>query len=274
MVTRKKHNASVTSMADALINKKLATSCLDAKDRKHMLVAPADPAELEAAGQTVGLAMEIPYFDIDGQPNGFKRWRYLESTKDGFAAQTDAKDKRYVQPPNTLPQAYFPPHWDWRLAAEDATIDLFITEGELKAACCCKFDRPTVGLGGVWSFQSKKASKQLIDELRQFAWTDRRVTIVFDSDAATNTGVSKASNALAAELLLLGARVLVVYVPAAEDGTKQGIDDYCLAEGAEALRKLVDRGVQYEASQVLHRMNEEVAFIRDPGIIHVHATGQ
>jgi hypothetical protein len=265
--------SNVVSMANELIDRKLKTSCV-AEYRKGLQIVEADPADLEAWGQPVKMAMAIPYFTLDGVPTGFKRIRYLESTLDGFASQTDAKERRYVQPPDTLPQAYFSPQWDWRDLAGDPEQDVWVTEGELKAACCTAMDRPTIGLGGVWSFKSSKASRTIIEELTQFKWGGRRVTIVFDSDAATNPGVAKACNALAEELLHRGARVMVAHVPPTKDGDKQGIDDFALAEGRQATQALLDLGDQFDASQVLHAMNGEVAYVLDPGLIHVYATHQ
>ncbi len=273
---RRKASADVSSLADAAIDRKLKSSCLGPEQRRLMLVGPADPDELASWGQPQKMAMEIPYFGLDGQPTGFKRVRYLEDVREGFAKVADAKELRYVQPPESLPQAYFPPLLDapWSEIAGDKDVSVVITEGELKAACACAAGYPTVGLGGVWNFRAAKAGIPFIADLKAFRWAGRKVVVVYDSDSADNPNVASACNALARELLERGAKVFVADVPPAADGEKQGLDDLVLAKGEKALARVVGEAHQFEASQVLHELNAEVAYIRDPGIIHVNKTGQ
>lgn len=246
---------------------KLRTSCLDAEDAKALRVRPADAKELAALGLPQKTAFEIPYFGLQGQPTKFKRWRYLEDTREGFAAMTDQKPVRYVQAKDSLQEAYLPPLVDWQAVSQDPDAPVAITEGELKAACATKYATPTIGLGGVWSFKSKRRKKPLLDVFYDFVWKERHVTILYDSDAATNPMVVQARSALARELLAMGALVHVADVPPAEDGSKQGLDDFCLAEGPEELQELMLSGLPFEASAVLHDLNEEVVYVRDPGVV-------
>lgn len=272
----RRKTADVSSIVDAAIDKKLKSSCLGPEHRALMRVGPADADELASWGQPQKMAMEIPYFDLAGEPNGFKRVRYLEDVREGFAKVADAKELRYVQPPESLPQVYFPPLLDasWADIANDADVSVVATEGELKAACGCACGFPTFGLGGVWNFRAAKSNIPFISDLKAFKWAGRKVVIVYDSDAADNQNVAKACNALARELVDRGAKVYVADVPSASDGEKQGLDDLVLARGQKALERVIGEAHQFEASQVLHELNAEVAYVRDPGLVHVYKTGQ
>lgn len=253
--------------ARALIYKKLEQSLLDEADAKSMRLKPADITELKGHGLPEKRAFEIPYFDFKGRPSGFKRWRYLEDTRDGFAALTDAKPVRYVQPPDTVSEVYLPPFADWEAVATDTTQGIVITEGELKAACVTKHVAPCVGLGGVYSFKSVKRRLPLLQAFYEFEWTGRDVVVAFDSDARSNPMVAAARNELCRELMSLGALPRVADVPPAADGAKQGVDDLALASGVDALRLCLDAAEPFATSQALHELNAEVAYVRDPGLV-------
>lgn len=220
------------------------------------------------------IAFELPYFKADGRPSGFSRWRYLEDTREGFVLHTDAKAIRYVQKADSLQQVYMPPLIDWLEVQADVDTPIAITEGELKAACCTKHCMPCLGLGGVYSFKSSKRGLPLLPVFRDFKWAGRTVIVVFDSDAATNHLVVSARNALCRELLSLGAVPCVAELTPTENGLKRGLDDAVLEDGAEAIIELLSMAESFAASEALHDLNEEVAYVTDPGIVVVMATGQ
>src|SRR5690606_12491893 len=83
----------------------------------------------------------------------FYRVRYLAKGNSVVDLATN-KSQRYAQPPNTGVCAYFPRILDWEAIAKNAEDDIYITEGELKAACACAHDFACIGLGGVWSFRA------------------------------------------------------------------------------------------------------------------------
>jgi uncharacterized protein DUF5906/uncharacterized protein DUF3854 len=253
---------------------KLATSCLGADDARALGFAPAPPEELGELGHPRKMAFVLPYFGVDGRRTGFRRYRYLEDTRSSMERQTEAKPARYVQPPDTLPEAYFPPLVDWRRIAEDPSVPLVVTEGELKAACCTKAGRPCIGLGGVHSFKSSRRGLPMLRSLAGFDWKGRDVVVAYDSDAHTNHLVVAARNELCRELLERGALPRVADLPPAEDGSKQGIDDLCYAEGPEALSAALDAAESFAASQQLHELNAEVAYVRDPGLVVVVGEGR
>lgn len=209
----------------------------------------------------------IPYFDIEGRRTKFYRYRYLETVKEGFEKHTDKKDLRYVQPKNTLNELYLPPSVDWTKVANDPTIPIVITEGELKAACACKNGIPTIGLGGVWCYKSNARGQPILEDFELFKWTSRLVYICYDSDAARNYKVAMAENALARELMILGAFPHIVRLPDVVGLKKTGLDDFIVHQGKEEFSAIVDETPSWRAAKELYELNQEVVYVQDPGVI-------
>jgi Domain of unknown function (DUF3854) len=168
---------------------KLNGSGLDADDYKTLQLAPYGRQAARGAGLTSAEGFRIPYFTKAGKPTKFFRYRLVVDTRSGFEKLAGKKLLRYLQPPRTDVEAYYPPLLDWEEISADVTQPVIITEGELKAAAATKLGFPTIGLGGVYSFQSNKNSQLLVPSLADFGWADRTVYIVYDSDAATNPNV-------------------------------------------------------------------------------------
>lgn len=270
-----KPSTNQSGAVEKLITQKLALSLLDAKDQKILGITSADPRELLAFKLPHGVpAMVIPYFEVDKTPTNFKRWRYLADSRSPLEKMANKKERRYVQPPDTLCRFYLPPFVDWAKIAKNTKQPIVITEGELKAACCTKYIGPCIGLGGVYSFKSSKKGVPLIRDFGLFEWEGREVVVAFDSDADSNPMVVAARNALCRELFKLGALPAVAQVPARKDGGKQGIDDMALHEGVEALQQLLEEAESWNFSEELHKLNEEVAYVKDPGLVIVLKTGQ
>ena len=254
------------SALGALFAKKLSSSLLSEKD------ADALKLKLHTTEKTpTGLPFKaggfaIPYFDLRGKPTKFWRYRYLQQPeRNGFAALADYKELRYAQLPDTLNEVYLPPFVDWRSIVADATKPIIITEGELKAACGARNTPfPCMGLGGVWCFRSAKAGMALLPVFDEINWKDRQVYIVFDSDAAHKVGVMGAENALSIALSKLGARVAVARIRADGDA-KWGLDDLVLHKGVEGLEKVIANAAPFAFE--LCALNEEVTYVRDPGLI-------
>lgn len=231
-------------------------------------------AETASAGYERAASLRLPYFGFDGQPTGFYRLRYLEPLPG--AAGAVAKPQRYTQPPGTLSEVYMPPLLDrsWEAVRQDPDVNLLITEGELKAACATAMGFPTMGLGGVDSWRASKKGIEFLDALERTVWKNRRAGIVYDSDAATNPNVVRAQNRLAKELSARGALVAIVSLPPGPEGAKQGLDDFLVAQGPEAFRALLKATPGLPESVALWEMNNEVVYIKDPGIIVVRDSGQ
>jgi hypothetical protein len=249
-------------------HKKLQESMLDVPEvieSHHFNPMSADGAK--ALGLSIAKAgFKIPYFSLAGEETGFFRFRYLEDTRTGFAKQTD-KPQRYGQMAGTLNEAYLSPEMAWDEIAKDPAIDVWITEGELKAACACVNNIPCIGLGGVWCFKSTKNSMHLIPSLEQFNWEGRRAYICYDSDASSNPLVMAAEVALAKELTRLSAFPTIVRLPTKPDGHKNGLDDYLVERGVAGLEQCRKEAVPFADAQVLHRLNEEVVYVREPGFV-------
>lgn len=246
---------------------KAASSGLKPSDVAKLKLAPYTAESLTAIkGLPQYLAaFSIPYFDFNGKQTKFFRVRYLEQPG-GFAALI-AKPLRYAQVRDTINEIYLPPMVNWKeLAKSDRSI--FITEGELKAACAVKHGFNTIGLGGVSMFSNLKRGHTILPQFKQFEWQDREAYIVFDSDATSNPNILRAESMLCRELTDLGARPVIVRLPALGEG-KTGLDDFLEHEqgGGDAFMELVASGQDYLPSQILHKLNEEVVFIASPNIV-------
>ncbi len=212
----------------------------------------------------------IPYFDLSGKVTKFWRYRYLEDyrVEGSFDKITqDKKPLRYVQPKGSVNELYLPPLIDWKAVAKNTSQPIIITEGELKAACSTAWAGvPTIGLGGVWCFKASREYAHILPMFKQIEWKDRTVYIIYDSDAVTNPKVKAAENALAYELMNLGAEPHIVRLPPKAEGKKCGLDDYIVEYGKD-LTELLESAAPWSALKELHRLNEEVIYIRDPGYI-------
>lgn len=254
---------------------KLAASALDAEDAKRLGFKPLESAHVSKLGLPAAAGFTLPYFDLAGKPTGFYRLRYLEDTRTGFDALTGKKALRYTQPGGTVTEVYLPPLVDWRSLATKVDVPLLITEGELKAACTTKHGIPTIGLGGVWSFQSKKHTTPMLPIFDSFDLKDRTVYIVYDSDAVTNPDVIAAELRLAQRLTERGAVVLIGRIPPNEQIQKVGLDDYIVLNGIADLKsQVLDVAFEYAASATLHTLNKRALYVRDPGFIWDHELGQ
>lgn len=117
------------------------------------------------------------------------------------------QEVKYLQPKDSANRLYFPP-----CVALQSDAPVWLTEGEKKALKLTKEGFPCIGLGGVWSWRHggrgyRQGRGRGIPDLNLVAWVAREVTIVFDSDAATNTMVALAERELARELVARGAKV-------------------------------------------------------------------
>lgn len=249
-----------------LFKQKMASSGLTTATVKKLRYEVLEAKQIAALKMPPCIGFKIPYFGLDGALTDFYRIRYLESTKKGFAALTNKKELRYVQPKATLNELYMPPLLDWQKIAKDKKIPLIITEGELKAAAGCQAGFATIGLGGVWNFRSAEHNLRLLPMFEELELEDRVIVILYDSDSVTNPKVMKAENALAKELMHEGADVKIGRI-AVDAPHKNGLDDVMVAYGKERVRKILDGSVAYGPCQSLFQLNEEVCYVRNPGLI-------
>lgn len=244
--------ANVKQLARA----KWQSSGINDKIAKKLGYKAVIASSLGANHHAVG-ALHIPYFDLDGKRTKFYRVRYLEKLPG--AAGVVEKPQRYDQPP-VMQEAYFPPILDrtWReVAAEDCPI--FITEGELKAACASACGFPTLALGGVYSFMSSKRGIDFLPALKEFNWKDREVYIVYDNDLVDNVEVLRAQLVLSQRLLAAGARAQYINLP---PGPEKGLDDFLAKYGPEKFGALIGHAAPFAESTALWQMNSEVVLVK------------
>jgi hypothetical protein len=265
-----------TTTPRALALADLVRSGLDEADARVMGLKFLSGGQTAALGPTFKdrPSIQIPYYSRAGRPTGFFRVRYL-GPDEGLDALA-RRPQRYAQAAGTSPEVYFPrrPGLNWEKAAAAEAVPLWITEGEKKSACACKAGILTLGLGGVWSWKSAKEHVAFLPVLAEFAWRGREVRVAFDSDVATNAQVLRALLALARELTRRGARVKVVEIKEGPEGRKRGLDDLIVAEGRRALDELEEDAKPFSESEELWLMNEEVVYIKDPGLVVVLSDGR
>ncbi len=268
----------MTKSPASLSQAKLAESGLTGADARKLRMKALTGAAVQKLDPTFKAypALQIPYFNLQGKATDFFRIRYLGELN-GFDALR-AKSVRYAQPSDSPPGVYLPPFGSWEALSKDPGRPVFITEGELKAACACKLAIPTIGLGGVWTWKSTKKGFGFHPVLEEFNWKGRAVYLVFDSDYSTNPDVMKALVALAKELGSRGAQPYLVSLPdlpeLMEVGKKTGLDDFLVRRGKEDFEALAAEAKPFSQAQELWEMNSEVVYIRTPGLVVVLADGR
>jgi hypothetical protein len=182
----------------------------------------------------------IPYFNAQGKVlKDVYRIRFYHPVNLNQFKRGRPKLRKYTQPANVRPHAYFPPLISWKSIVDDPSVPIFITEGEKKAAKACKEGYPTIGLGGVYNFMSKERNMEFLPELDEIKWQGRKVVIVYDSDLATNKDVKQARRVLTSRFYARGATVYYLNFQVDRD-EKVGFDDYLVQYGKEAFDVLVN----------------------------------
>lgn len=243
--------------------RKLASSGLGPDDLEWSV---AEAAEMGPLGFQPYPALKIHYLDprtggpMTHRPKWpqFVRYRFLVDVPHAQGT----KAPRYVQPARSGVCAYFPPRFDWKPVLSDPTKEIFITEGELKAAKACKEGLACIGLGGVCNFVSSDTG--FLPELESINWVQRMVTIVFDHDEKPNPNVLSAANRLAAELYQCGAVVFYLRLPAGVDGAKMGLDDYLIAHSRDEFDVLLKGRESMTLAKRLWELNDRFVKVRSP----------
>lgn len=182
----------------------------------------------EVLGYGVGTGLVIP-FDAT-----YARVRIDHPGPDG---------KRYRSPKGTGNRLYVPKILNPTVPA-DPSIPLYATEGEFKALKATQEGFPCVALPGVWSWKTRLHGRSLpIPDLGRVEWKGRTAILVFDSDLGDKPPVAWAEHALCQELRGRGAQVYVIRLPEGPRGEKYGLDDYLVAHGPEAFRRLEMRSI-------------------------------
>ena len=271
---------------DPLFVDKLASSGLTPEDAAtlHMEFMTAEQTVAKHASFKSVPSLLINYLDPrTGKPLSyapkwppFIRVRYLKMATD-IKSLAEKKPQKYDQLPDSGVCAYFPANIDWLTIINDPRTPLIITEGELKAAKACKEGYPCIGLGGTDNWQAKnKDGVLLIPDLEQINWVQRVVYIIFDSDFQTNPNICRATRNFALKLQALGAIPFFVCLPDVVTGGKTGLDDFLVHEKKpNALAALLHNNAEpLTMVRELWRMNDEIIFVNNPGLILKKSTGQ
>ena len=245
-------------------------------DAELMQVEELSGAQSKELGAQWRRGYKILHLDLNGQPTGKFRIRYLDSGPVELTGGTGKvkKPPRYWQPKGTPPSLYFPPHLDWRAIA-GTKRPLLGTEGAKKAARACKAGIPCFALDGVWAFKSAKSGQfDLLKEFDQFDLEDRSITLVFDSNVMTRPPVLGALHECARQLAKRGAKPSTVILPDLlfdEDGnpTSTGIDDVIKLKGVDFFNALLrERREDFAEIKDLWKLNQEYAVFGDPAAVY------
>jgi Domain of unknown function (DUF3854)/Family of unknown function (DUF5906) len=256
----------VIELPRALALKDLARSGLRERDFKRLRLEALTSEEVFqlTAGRFKSRAIKFPYLTPGGRVTGYFRLRFLDSVR-GFGAR---KVIKYWQPADSEIRIYFSPGIEWLKLLADPTAELWVTEGEKKAAAACAAGLPVLGLGGVWNWRSTKNRQPLIPDLLAINWKARRVKLCFDTEADPNPLVSGALEALGHALELRGALVGVVALPLLNEEAKTGLDDFLLARSVKDLLAL--EAVTLASGAELIKLNEELVVIESlASILHL-----
>src|SRR5215831_376954 len=194
------------------------SGCYSVASTKHIL------------GFEEGPGLAIPYPDPTGGVEVFVRVKLDKPGTDG---------KRYRSPVGSKNRLYIPPNFEHD-AIQDASVPLYLTEGEKKALKACQEGLVCLALAGVWCWKTQDAAGRSvpIPDLDRITWEGRTVTIVFDSDLAKKPNVQRAETALAEELARRGAKVFAVRLPQGDNDEKVGLDDYLVRYSRDAFDEL------------------------------------
>ncbi len=141
----------------------------------------------------------------------------------------NGKSIKYETPAGSRMVLDAPPGAKDKLA--DPSVPLFVTEGIKKGDALASRDLCPVALIGVWNWRgaNEAGGKVALTEWEAVALNGRQTYVVFDSDVMLKPEVHAALVRFKAFLESRGAKVALIYLPTAEAGKKQGVDDYLSA---------------------------------------------
>jgi hypothetical protein len=196
------------------------------------------PPEFKEYQRKPGLL--IPTLSTDGETTRMRlRPDHPRKGKDG-------KPRKYEQPASQ--GCILDVHPRNQQAVKDPGVDLWVGEGEKKGDSLTGQGECAISIAGVWNWQRDGKPLPCWDHV---ALEGRRVFVVFDSDVMEKENVQLALERLVAMLEERGAEVYVIYLPAAEDGSKVGVDDFLATGGTiNELKKLARKFEPGDIGQV------------------------
>mgnify|MGYP003315230082 CR=1 FL=1 len=148
-------------------------------------------------------------------------------------------DAKYLSIKDSGCRPYYSPLLKKRGLIDDLkkTGDVIITEGEKKTDSLVFHGFTAIGIAGVDCWRDGR-STEMLPELEAINW-NRNVFLAFDSDVVVKDQVKQALKKLSEVLTEKGANVRVVTLPCDLNGTKNGVDDFIVKYGKEALIELL-----------------------------------
>jgi hypothetical protein len=141
----------------------------------------------------------------------------------------DGKPVKYEMPRGSRMVLDVPPVVSHHIG--DPSVPLFITEGVRKADSAASRGLCCIALLGVWNWRGTNecGGRVALADWEIIALNGRETYVLFDSDVMTKPEVHRALVRLKGFLESRGARLMVVYLPPGDGGTKVGLDDFLAA---------------------------------------------
>jgi hypothetical protein len=207
----------------------------------------------------------IPYY---GKLFRLRRRRtHIPAEEEGGTLVRDSYDlTKFLTPSGADVAPYFPPSGMPRNWTTDTTIDLFFSEGPVKALCLTEHGFPCIGLGGVEAgFHDVTAKRtegalEVHARLRTIAWKGRKVFVAYDAMRVRNPSVARGEARLAHILGKQGAIVYLIELPVdsrlgkdvaayLDDEKDQGPDDFIVRAGRRYLEYMQTHGAKHGLSR-------------------------
>jgi hypothetical protein len=196
---------------------------------------PKELTGLFGPSQRLAPALVIPVRNVRGEVEYFQLRPDNPRVKDG-------RTQRYEIPARARMPLDVPPGALAHLG--NPKVKLWITEGIRKADSLASIGLRSIALLGVWNWRGRgeDGGTTILEDFEYVALNERQLVICFDSDAFQNPGVHRATERLGRVLEHRGAELSFVYLPSAEDGSKQGVDDYLgVGHSKDELMRLIER---------------------------------
>jgi archaellum biogenesis ATPase FlaH len=170
-------------------------------------------------------SLEIPYYDLAGNPNGYSRTRLPHVRSSG---------QKYDQPKGSAVHVYLPPTLQDLLDSNTGDIipvgSCCLCEGEFKATALACMRIPAIGLPGLYACKAirdeygRTIAKEILDDLLAVIRVKNIKTLFFigDADTAHNFLFSFEAWALAVAARKVGVEV---YLPRLDVSGPKGVDD-------------------------------------------------
>jgi len=152
----------------------------------------------------------IPLHGVDGTSAGY------QYRPDNPRMNPKGKPIKYENPQGTCLCLDVPPRCS--LMLEDPAVPLWITEGAKKADALATQGTCAINLNGIWGWRgtNPKGGKVALPDWEMIALNRRKIYLIPDSDAKTNTNVNQAVLRLGAFLMRRGGKCFLVELPHGE----------------------------------------------------------